>query len=53
MNKISFYDINNVLKGKESYYKGLLKGSHHDRKVAIYSLQAIASLRKDLERACK
>ena len=53
MKEISFYDINSVLKRKESYYKGLLKGSHHDHKVGLYGLQIISSLRKDLEKACK
>ena len=53
MNKISFHDIDNVLKRKESYYKGLSKGSYHDRTVAFYGLQTLSSLRKELKKACE
>jgi len=51
MKNFSFYDIDNILKRKESYYRGLLKGSHHDKKVATYALQILSSLRKDFEKS--
>jgi hypothetical protein len=51
MKTFSFHDIDNILKRKESYYKGLLKGSHHDKKVATYALQVLSSLRKDFEKS--
>jgi len=51
MKTFSFYDIDNILKRKESYYKGLAKGSHHDKKVATYALQILSSLRKEFEAA--
>ena len=51
MKTFSFYDIDNMLKRKESYYRGLLKGSRHDKKVATYALQIINSLRKDFEKS--
>ncbi len=53
MNKISFHDIDNVLKRKESYYKGLSKGSYHDRKVSLYGLQMLSSLRKEFKKVCE
>jgi hypothetical protein len=49
----SFHDIDVILKRKESYYKGLSKGSNHDKKVAVYALQILNSLRKDFEKAYK
>ena len=51
MKTLSFHDIDNILKRKELYYKGLLKGSHHDKKVATYALQILSSLRKEFEAA--
>jgi len=51
MKNFSFYDIDNILKRKESYYRGLLKGSNHDKKVATYALQVISSLRRDFEKS--
>ena len=51
MKTFSFHDIDNILKRKESYYRGLLKGSHHDKKVATYALQILGSLKKDFEKA--
>ncbi len=51
MKNFSFYDIDNILKRKESYYKGLLKGSRHDKKVATYALQILSSLRKEFEKS--
>ncbi len=53
MNNLSFYDIDNILKRKESYYKGLSKGSFHDKTVSIHGLQLLYSLRKELWKACK
>ena len=49
----SFHDIDIILKRKESYYKGLSKGSNHDKKVSIYALQVLSLLRKDFEKAYK
>ena len=51
MSNFSFHEIDIILKRKESYYKGLLKGSHHDKKVATYALQILGSLKKDFEKA--
>ena len=51
MINFSFHEIDIILKRKESYYKGLLKGSHHDKKVATYALQILGSLKKDFEKA--
>ena len=53
MKTFSFHDINNILKRKESYYRGLSKGSNHDKKVSIYALQVLSLLRKDFEKAYK
>ena len=53
MNNLSLYDINNILKRKESYYKGLSKGSYHDKTVSLHGLQLLQSLRKEIEKACK
>ena len=49
----SFHDIDIILKRKELYYKGLSKGSNHDKKVSIYALQVISLLRKDFEKSYK
>ena len=51
MKTFSLHDINNILKRKESYYRGLSKGSNHDKKVATYALQILGSLRKDFEKS--
>lgn len=53
MKTFSFHDIDSIIKRKESYYKGLSKGSNHDKKVAIYALQVLSLLRKDFEKAYK
>ena len=52
MIKLSYQEIDEVLRAKESYFQGLKKtGSNHDKKVSIYALQVLSSLRKDFEKA--
>ena len=53
MNNFSFHEIDIILKRKESYYKGLSKGSNHDKKVAFYALQVLRSIRQEFEQAYK
>ncbi len=50
MVKLSYDEIDIVLRNKEKYYRGLSKGSTHDQKVAFYGLQAIRGLREDFKR---
>ena len=53
MSNFSFHEIDIILKRKESYYKGLSKGSNHDKKVAFYALQVLRSIRQEFEQAYK
>jgi hypothetical protein len=53
MSNFSLHEIDIILKKKESYYKGLSKGSHHDKKVAFYALQILSGIRREFEQAHK
>ena len=51
MIKLSYQEIDKVLRAKESYYRGLKKtGSNHDKKVSFYGLLFTKNLRADFRK---
>jgi hypothetical protein len=51
MIKLSYQEIDEVLRAKESYFQGLKKtGSNHDKKVSFYGLSLTKSLRADFRK---
>jgi hypothetical protein len=50
MNPLYYNEVQQVLKTREDYYKGLkTTGSHHDQKVSLYALLVIRVLKRDFD----
>jgi len=54
MKPLHYHEVQQVLKMRENYYRGLrTTGSHHDQKVALHGLLIIRIIRKDFEKKFK